>query len=138
LITIAGHHGCHLKTHTGRLSKVPPTFSQAVSSAIKITTVYYSNGTINDSAKATVCPATSNLGNGLQHGRSANQLVSIHSSGATRKKAAYLPGWPTFSYRVAASAPPLINDATIQKLSQSGLKTAIDGIALAVQSAKGA
>lgn len=125
-------HGCTKDPYRAAIQGSADV-SQAVSSAIKITTVYYSNGTINDSAKSTVASYLNLVTDCNMAFRKS--VVSIHSSGATGK-AAYLPVADVFVF-CAASAPPLVNDATIQNYLKA-VKTAIDGIALAVQSAKGA
>lgn len=128
---VAGLSGCPKDPYRAAIQGSSDV-SQAVSSAVKITTVYYSNGTINDQVKGTVAGylgIVTDCNMGFR-----KSVVSIHSSGAIGK-AAYLPVASTF-VTCAQSTPPVVKDATIDNYLKA-VKTAIDGIALAVESAKG-
>jgi hypothetical protein len=107
--------------------------SQAVSSAIKITTAYYSNGTINDGQKATVAKYLTIVTDCNMTFRKA--VVEAHTAGATGASA-YLPVANSFVV-CAQSSAPAIGNSTVQNYLKA-VETAISGIGLAVQSAKGA
>jgi len=107
--------------------------SQAVSSAIKITTAYYANGTINDSAKATVASYLTIVTDCNMTFRRA--AVNVHNSGAAGATA-FLPIANSF-VSCAQNSAPVIGNIVVQNYLKA-VETAINGIGLAVQSAKGA
>src|SRR6266478_2356753 len=107
--------------------------SQAVSSAIKITTAYYANGTINDGAKATVAKYLTIVTDCNMTFRKA--VVDTHNAGQIGA-GAFLPIANSFVTCAQGSAP-VIGNVAVQNYLKA-VETAINGIALAVQSAKGA
>jgi hypothetical protein len=106
--------------------------SQSVSSAIKITAVYYSNGTFNDGQKATAAKYFTIVTDCNMAVRKA--VTDVHNSGATGASA-FLPIADSFVNCVRTSAP-VSGDKTVANVLQS-VDTAINGISLAVASAKG-
>jgi len=106
--------------------------SQAVSSAIKITATYYSAGTIDDKKKATVAGILDTVTNCNTVFRQA--VVNTHNSGQTVKQS-FLPIADSF-VRCAQITPQVMNDPSVSAILKA-VDTAINGLALAVQSAKG-
>lgn len=107
--------------------------SQAVSSAVKITASYYSAGTINDAKKAQVasylnlvtdCNLTFRKG-----------ITNVHNAGQTGVSA-FLPVADGFVQCVAVQAS-VASDPKLSNILKA-VDTAINGVSLAVASAKGA
>lgn len=107
--------------------------SQAVSSAVKITASYYSAGTINDSKKAAVagylnlvtdCNFTFRKG-----------ITDVHNAGQTGISA-FLPVADGF-VRCVAAQTSVTNDPQLSNILKA-VDTAVNGVSLAVASAKGA
>lgn len=106
--------------------------SQAVSSAIKITAEYYSTGVFSDRQKATAAGYFMIVTDCNMKFRKA--VVDVHNAGQTGV-AAFLPVADTF-VNCTRAAPSVANDPTVEKVLQS-VDLAINGISLAVSSAKG-
>jgi hypothetical protein len=107
--------------------------SQAVSSAIKITAAYYSNGTFDDKQKATAATYFTVVTDCNMTFRKA--VVAVHTAGATGASA-YLPIADSFVVCVKNSAP-VSNDPKVSNVLKA-IDTAIQGISAAVASTKGA
>lgn len=106
--------------------------AQAVHSAIKITASYYSNGTFNDGQKATAAKYYTIVTDCNMTFRKA--VVDTHNAGQTGA-AAFLPIADSFVVCVKNSAP-VVADQKVSNVLKA-VDTAINGISLAVASAKG-
>lgn len=106
--------------------------SQAVHSAIKITTSYYSTGTFNDAQKATAARYFTIVTDCNMTFRKS--VVDVHSAGLT-SVSAFLPIADGFVVCVKNSAP-VVSDPKVSNVLKA-VDTAINGISLAVSSAKG-
>jgi len=106
--------------------------SQAVSSGIKITASYYSSGAFNDSQKATAAKYFTIVTDCNMTFRKA--VVDVHNAGQTGASA-FLPIADSFVVCVKNSAP-VTADPKVKNVLQA-VDTAIQGISVAVASAKG-
>jgi len=107
--------------------------SQAVSSGIKITASYYSSGAFNDSQKATAAKYFTIVTDCNFSFRKA--VIDVHNAGQTGASA-FLPIADSFVVCVKNSAP-VTADPKVKNVLQA-VDTAIQGISVAVASAKGA
>jgi len=107
--------------------------SQAVSSAVKITASYYSAGTINDAKKAQVAGVLDTVTNCNMTFRKA--AVDAHNAGQSGVSA-FLPIADSFVH-CAQIAPQVKADPTAANILKA-VDTAINGVEVAVASAKGA
>jgi hypothetical protein len=122
--------GCPKDPYTASLQGSADV-SQAVSSAIKITSAYYSMGTFNDAQKAQAASYFTIVTNCNMTFRKA--VVDVHNAGQTGISA-FLPIADSFVVCVRNSAP-VVNDPKVSSVLQA-VDTAINGISLAVSNAK--
>jgi hypothetical protein len=106
--------------------------SQAVSSGIKVTASYYSSGAFNDSQKATAAKYFTIVIDCNMTFRKA--VTDVHNAGQTGAQA-FLPIADSFVVCVKNSAP-VTADPKVRNVLQA-VDTAIQGISVAVASAKG-
>lgn len=106
--------------------------ASSVHAVIKVTGTYYSNGTFNDSQKATVARYLTIVTDCNMTFRKS--VVSTHNAGLTGVSA-FLPIADSFVSCVKTSAP-VVADPKVENVLKA-VDTAINGISLAVQSAKG-
>src|SRR6266403_2504857 len=106
--------------------------SQAVSSAIKITTSYYTAGTIDDKKKAQVASVLDVVTNCNTVFRKS--IVNTHNSGQTIKQS-FLPIADSFVH-CAQITPQVMNDPSVTNILKA-VDTAINGVSLAISNAKG-
>lgn len=111
----------------------------AVHTAIAVTTDYYGNGLVSDSEKATVANVLQVITVGNMTFRHC--VVAAHNANAAGQ-APYLACADAFASQVATTDPSLLgfkNPKAQEELRSylQAVKTAINGISLAIQSAKG-
>jgi hypothetical protein len=123
--------GCPKDPYTASL-KGSADVSQAVSSAIKIAAQYYSTGKLNDAKKAEVASVLNTITDCNMSFRKA--VVNTHNAGLTGVES-FLPVANSF-VSCAQISPQLANDPSAQSILKA-VTTAINGVSLAVASAKG-
>lgn len=105
--------------------------SQAVSSAIKITSSYYSTGVFGDAQKATAAKYFTVVTNCNMSFRKT--VTDVHNSGQTGVSA-FLPIADSFVNCVKSSAP-VSSDPKVENVLKT-VDTAINGISLAISAAR--
>jgi len=123
--------GCPKDPYTASL-KGSADVSNAVHSAIQITASYYSTGKLNDQKKAQVAGVLNIVTDCNMTFRKA--VVDAHNAGLTGVES-FLPIANGF-VSCAQAAPQVVNDPNAENILKA-VQTAINGVSLAVSSAKG-
>lgn len=123
--------GCPKDPYTASL-KGSADVSNAVHEAIKVTASYYSTGKLNDAKKAQVAGVLNIVTDCNMTFRKA--VVDAHNAGLTGVES-FLPIANGF-VSCAQATPQATNDPNVKDILKA-VSTAIDGVSLAIASAKG-